>query len=66
MTESEAKIAIETYQRRLREARNRELSRGMRGMDSAEQFLAALRALDGLRERPRTAAGPSKILQTLA
>lgn len=66
MTELQAEIAIETYQRRLREARNRELSRGMRGMHSAEHFLAALHALDGLRPLPRTAAERPKILQTFA
>ncbi len=66
MTELQAERAIETYQRRKREIRNRELYYGMRGMDTAEQFLRALRCLEGLNTKERESVRRGKILQTLA
>ncbi len=66
MTEREAEISIITYRRRLREERNRALRIGMRGLDTAEQFLAALRALDGLNRREREGASDAEILQNPA
>ena len=69
MTELFAEIAIETYQRRQRQERNRKLALGMRELHTAEQFLAALRGLKGLNVAERETAragGQSKILQTLA
>ncbi len=64
MTELQVEIAINNYQRRQREARNRELSLTMRGMETEEQFLSALQRLHGL--RPKECERSPKILQTLA
>ena len=66
MTEHQAEIAIRLYQRRKRAARNLDLWRGMRGLNTPELFLSALHALSGLNTEEREAVRTPKILQTLA
>ncbi len=66
MTELQAENAIKTYQKKRREARNLDLALGMRSLLTAEQFLSALHALEGINTKEREAARRGEILQTLA
>lgn len=66
MTELQTEKEIQAYQRVQREIRNRDLRRGMRYFQTAEQFFSALHGLDGLGTKEREAARTFKLFQTPA